>query len=575
MKVITRFFVMAVALAPMGVWAAVPTTAGSNLTAYNPTNMGSVANNNWNNLTNPRAGGAAPTADFGNCNALIMRCAQPKCASGGCSSMDVAVPIVSGCVQSNDTCKKYGDDLTQYIAAQLVATSTARANDAANAAATAAAQAQAAQSAQQMQQMQAQMQQMQTQMAQQNAAATQQLQAALEEQKQLTAQALAQAEASAAQAAAAAQMQTTAPSAAPSVSDNLTQAQVAAANAGVSADILVREQVSGQIMSKIENATVAMKTLKATMESAFAYAGCDRTGNNCSGPRRVKAFKEKALPFFDDYNAVLNEIYSAIVTAQAVGVDLTDIYLMLSGTCHVWGKYLCEKGKDIKSGECQLIQTLTDQDEVQQNWLYGEEEGKGQGSIKIGCVSDALNNSVLFRNMKKEASIDVQTLQRMIEQDAPNTLGSSRYTRNRTAADIQMELAKYCGVNDNGTRNGIADYDTLVQAVTLRKLPNTKVCVSESELDRAFVPFTSGTGKSLDSLTTTYTTQSLAESGLNSLRDNSTAFSAKEIVLKQSDSSDSKKSLCSTWGGEWDSKLNYCSCSKITDPFSYQQCLKI
>ena len=496
MKSIARFLLIAVGLTPMGVFAAVPTTVGSNLTAYN-SNMGAINNNAWNQMTNPRGGASAPTADFGNCNALILRCASPKCAGGGCASMDIAVPIVSGCVQSNATCKKYGDDLTQYIAAQLVSDANAVAAQNAASAQAAAAQNAAAQSAQQMQQMQAQMQQMQSQMAQQNAMATQQLQAALEEQKQLTAQAIADAAAAQANAATVAS---------PSGNANLTQSQVSAATAGISAEVLAREQISGQIMSKVENAMVAMKELKASMENTFAYAGCDTRGNNCTGPRRVKMFKEKAQSFFDPYNAVLDEIYDALIMAQSLGVDITDIYMMLNGTCNAWAKYLCMQGQQMhytstncpngystmsgakcspgtvipmSDGGCQLIQMLTNQDEVQQNWLYPDSAGAtGGGDIRVGCASEALDNSVLFRNRKKQASIDIETLQRIIEQDAPNILGSARYAQNKTAADVM----KYCAVNDDS-------YETLVQAVTLKKLPDAKVCVNESELDRAFVPY--------------------------------------------------------------------------------------
>ena len=79
----------------------VATTAGSNLTAYNGT--GATNNNQWNSLMNGRAGMAQNTAEanFGNCNAIVLRCASPKCASGGCVDMNVASAIVAGCVNSN------------------------------------------------------------------------------------------------------------------------------------------------------------------------------------------------------------------------------------------------------------------------------------------------------------------------------------------------------------------------------------------------------------------------------------------------------------------------------------------
>ena len=167
MKRISKFLLIAFAMYGANAYAAAPvaTTAGSNLTAYNG-NSGATNNAMWNGYVNARSNSAAsaPTADFGNCNAVIMRCAQPKCANGGCSSLEIARPIVSGCVESNSTCKQYGEGLIDYISAQLVATSTANATQAAADAQVAAAQAAAQQSAQQMAQMQQQMSQMQQQM---------------------------------------------------------------------------------------------------------------------------------------------------------------------------------------------------------------------------------------------------------------------------------------------------------------------------------------------------------------------------------------------------------------------------
>ena len=294
MKTLIGFLSVLLCVAPFGVVSgAVPSTAGNNLTAYN--GEGGAANNNrWNAAMNSRSGGneTNATADFGNCNALIMRCAQPKCSNGGCTDMSVTFAIVNGCVQSSAQCKQYGDELTQYISAQLVAQNTAKANASAAAAQNAAAQAAAQQSAQQMAQMQAQMQQMQAEMAAQNAQTVAQLQSALEEQKQLTANAIAEATA-----VREAPTQQTAQS---SAGNDLSASQLAAAERGVSADVLAREQISGQILSSIENAETQLKALKATMNDVFSYAGCDSRGNNCTGPKRVKMFKQKAEGFFDE-----------------------------------------------------------------------------------------------------------------------------------------------------------------------------------------------------------------------------------------------------------------------------------
>ena len=482
MKRISRFLLIALALCGTTAFAAtvVPSTVGSNLTAFN-NNSGAVNNAMWNNYTNPRASGAAsttaPTADFGNCNALILRCAQPKCANGGCSTMDIARPIVSGCVQSNPTCTQYGDDLIEFISAQLVSDANAAAQSAAANAQIAAAQAAAQQSSQQMAQMQQQMVQMQQQMQQQSADTAAQIQAALAQQQAATAQAIADAANTNAAAinSATTQMQNAAAAAntaTVSNDSNLTAAQQTAAAAGVSADILAREQISGQILSKIENAEDALKRAQAAMKTAFEYAGCDSTGSNCTGPKRVSTFKDKAMEFFDPYNDVLKELYDGLILAQSAGVDISDIYMMLNGTCNSWGQYLCAEGQvmhytgancvDGKSvpvlsgggtvfggrdcepgqvvpmsdGGCQLIKLLTSDEEIQRNWLYPE-TGDGGVQVRVGCASEALDNSIVFRNMRRQADIDIEVLQRMIEQDAPAVFGGNRFGQNKSR--IQMD----------------------------------------------------------------------------------------------------------------------------------------
>lgn len=521
MKNISRFLLVALALCGVNAYAAAPvaTTVGSNLTAFNG-NSGATNNAMWNSYMNPRANSATtttPTADFGNCNAVILRCAQPKCANGGCASLEIARPIVSGCVESNSSCKQYGDDLIEYISAQLVADSNAAAQQAAADAQVAAAQ----QSAQQMAQMQQQMAQMQQQMQQQSADTAAQIQAALAQQQQATSQAIADA-AAASSAATVASMPTqqlnssvtsaATTSAATTSSTNtsgLTTAQQLAAASGISADLLAREQISGQILTKIENAEVALKSAKAAMDTAFAYAGCNSTGSNCTGPKRVSTFKNKAMEFFDPYNDVLDEVYDALILAQSVGVDITDIYMMLNGTCNAWGQYLCAEGQvmhynnkncpdgksvsvetnggvvyggaDCKIGQvvpmsdggCQLIKVLEDEAEVQRNWLYPE-TGEGGVQVRIGCASEILDNSTLFRNRRGQASIDIETLQRIIEQDAPSAYGSNGIFGGTTTPE--NDGLPYCKLNEK-------TYRDLQKIAALKDLPD-KICVTESEMKK-------------------------------------------------------------------------------------------
>lgn len=588
MKRISGFLLVALALCSAGARAASPvaTTVGSNLTAYN-NNTGAINNAMWNSYVNPRANSAAtaPTADFGNCNAIILRCAQPKCTNGGCSTMEIARPIVSGCVQSNPSCEQYGTDLIEYISAQLVASSTASANQAAADAQVAAAQAAAQQSAQQMAAMQQQMSQMQQQMQQQSADTAAQIQAALAQQQAATTQAIADA-ASANQAAisnVAGQMQATNAASAAATTTNtanlsagavdLSAAQQVAAASGVSADLLAREQIAGQILTKIENAEVALKSAQAAMRTAFDYAGCDSTGSNCAGPKRVKTFKTKAMEFFDPYNDVLDEVYDALILAQSVGVDITDIYMMLNGTCNAWGQYLCAEGQvmhynskncpdgksvavetnggtvfggaDCKIGQvvpmsdggCQLIKVLENDAEVQRNWLYPE-TGDGGVQVRVGCASEILDNSALFRNRRSQASIDIETLQRIIEQDAPSAYGRNGVFGGTTTPE--KDGLPYCKLTDS-------TYRDLQKIASLKDLPD-KVCVTETEMKR------------------------IADNGISITQTDGESVAGYYQKCSSVNGAERAKCLCNAKSGgwqSWDAETEQCVCYFSDQSFDY------
>lgn len=588
MKRISGFLLVALALCSAGARAASPvaTTVGSNLTAYN-NNTGAINNAMWNSYVNPRANSAAtaPTADFGNCNAIILRCAQPKCTNGGCSTMEIARPIVSGCVQSNPSCEQYGTDLIEYISAQLVASSTASANQAAADAQVAAAQAAAQQSAQQMAAMQQQMSQMQQQMQQQSADTAAQIQAALAQQQAATTQAIADA-ASANQAAisnVAGQMQATNTASAAATTTNtanlsagavdLSAAQQVAAASGISADLLAREQIAGQILTKIENAEVALKSAQVAMRTAFDYAGCDSTGSNCAGPKRVKTFKTKAMEFFDPYNDVLDEVYDALILAQSVGVDITDIYMMLNGTCNAWGQYLCAEGQvmhynktncpdgksvavetnggtvfggaDCKIGQvvpmsdggCQLIQVLQDDADVQRNWLYPE-TGDGGVQVRVGCASEILDNSALFRNRRSQASIDIETLQRIIEQDAPSAYGRNGVFGGTTTPE--KDGLPYCKLTDS-------TYRDLQKIASLKDLPD-KVCVTETEMKR------------------------IADNGISITQTDGESVAGYYQKCSSVNGAERAKCLCNAKSGgwqSWDAETEQCVCYFSDQSFDY------
>ena len=462
MKNLSRILTVLLCFAPVAYASGAPvaTTAGSNLTAFNPSNAN---NNQWATMSNGRYDSAnAPTAkaDFGNCNALILRCAQPKCSNGGCSEASIASAIVKGCVQSNSNCKQYGDDLVQYMTAQLVASSNAKINEQQAAAANAAAEAAQQQSQQQMQQMQYQMQQMQQQMAQQQAESAQQLQEALAQQ-------------AAQNAAAMESMKSAATDAAKENEAGVSAYQQEAIDRGISADVIERQKITGQIMTEIENAEVSLKEVKVAMNNAFEYAKCDARGNNCSGPKRVKKWRELATEFLAPYDNTIDKIYDALVIAQTVGIDLSQIYMMLNNSCNQWGQYLCPQMKDgivvypdvdtdsdkkqktspkvCEGGDeskrcrpCTLVKVLTeskdDQDAVYAGWVDAEYSTDNGNTTVVACASGALNSSKLFARRTKTKNgaglVDIDKLDTWLHQVGID----------KTYTDLSVKPTNYCGV---------------------------------------------------------------------------------------------------------------------------------
>ena len=537
MKIIKRFLLLVLCVLPFVAGAQVATTAGSNLTAWNG-NSGATNNNNWNTMMNSRAGvsNGAPTADFGNCNSLILRCAQPKCS--GCTSIEIARPIVEGCVNSNASCKQYAaQGLVDYIAAQIISSASAKYQEQQLAAQQAAAAQAAAQSNAQIQEMQAQMSQMQQQMQQQSAQQMAQMQAALEEQKALAAAAQQDAlEAQQARNDAASKLETVS-------GGEMTAVQAAAIQTGVSADMLARQQISGEIMTHVDDAEKKMKDLDVVMDNVFKYAGCDARGNNCKGPKRVKKFKELAQPFFDDYDAIVDELYEALELALVVGVDISDVIMMLNNACNKWGKYVCsvkenaqdyEKylvydvhtcpaGKSVKNSSgicdtagkcygdlvnggqscrvgmrvppqddarCTLLKILdaegTEENTVQREWLLEKEND--DGTERVGCATSALDNVAIFgrrRSSKGDSTVTLEVLERILMQDASEFGSTNLYSSGR-----EKNKERVCAMTEKGYRN-------LENAINTKKVPG-KVCVTDQDLDleyRRYGAVKSGKGK--------------------------------------------------------------------------------
>lgn len=515
MKNLSHILSMMLCFAPLCVNAAgtVATTSGSNLTAFNPSN---AYNNQWASLSNGRydANTASAKVDFGNCNAVVLRCAQPKCSNGGCADSSVASAIVAGCVQSNENCKQYGNDLVQYMTAQLVASSNAKINEQNAAAQQAAAAAAAQQSQQQMAAMQQQMQQMQQQMAQQQAESAQQLQNALAQQAAQNAAALES-------------VKNAATDAAKENEAGISAYQQDAINRGVSADVIERQKITGQVMTELENAEVQLKTVRESMNAAFEYAKCDTRGNNCEGPKRVKKWRELASAFIQPYDETINKVYDALELAQLVGVDLSDIYMMLNNSCNRWGQYMCPRmaggdivysidprskgqkgvpyvcpgqttpirnmsGGEIYSGNiarcnqmeaagktgveecykdaialcqpCTLLKVLSNGEDVYEGWVDADySTDKGNATV-VACASGALDSSALFARRTKNKNgaglIDLDKLEVWLSQN-----------------EISNKISKRSGLDPFVYCDATVGEQLLEKSMLSRTVDEKKLCV--------------------------------------------------------------------------------------------------
>lgn len=497
--------------------ANVATTAGSNLTAYNGT--GATNNNQWNSLMNGRAGMAqnAAEANFGNCNAIVLRCASPKCASGGCTDMNVAAAIVAGCVNSNQTCKQYGDDLVQYITAQVVAQSTAKVQQQQNAVEIARAQAEASAAASaaaaeqnnaQMAAMQQQMAQMQQQMADSMAAMQEQMAASAESQNAQIQSALQNQNSYAT-----APTNTGETGAVIAGLEGLGVAEQLAAKNGISTDILVREQMGGKIETAIEDATLKMKELKQTLDDIIEYAGCDPSVTKCTGPKRVKKFKDMANEFFDPYEEVLDNMYDALILAMTLGIDVSDVIMLLSDACNIWGKYLCDTCSDALSKidsscvcnttdssgrgtncyyrvqtdsgrvgqnqqHCRLVGTIGNKEDVWHEWI--DANSGITGTTQVACASDMIDTMSIFKGRRKKTTVDIDTLRDFINQDS---YGVCRTSKNEKFEVLEDCGAKFCNVDP---KNDTARYSQLTSAVSTRKLPTTNWCFKDEAALKRF-----------------------------------------------------------------------------------------
>jgi len=514
MRNLSRILTVILCCAPVMSIAAGPvaTTNGSNLTSFNPNN---AYNNQWATISNGRydSNDNIARADFGNCNAVVLRCAQPKCSGGGCTDASVAEQIVAGCVKSNDKCKQYGEDLIKYMTAQLVATSNARVNEQKMALEQAKIQADAqaaaaanSQNEQMMAQMQNQMAQMQQQMAQQQEESNRQLQEALAQQQAQSAAALES-------------MKTTATESAKENESGITSYQQEAIERGVSTDVIERKKITGQIMTEIEDSELKLKNVYAAMKNSFDYAKCDNRGNGCSAPTRIKKWRELARGFSEPYTDTLEKVYDAILTAMNVGVDVSQIYAMLSNACNNWAEYLCpgvdtdyeinysyidehneiindaprvcpKKWEMVSTGTrsgippktiwttvcrpCTWLKNVeSDDPDILLSYVNAEKEANTNQKI-VACSANVLEGNTLFAKLSKKRKgssvVDIEILEKWIDQvESGSAKGIEVSSTNGCKDDTTCKKAGECGACYCGVKYATADVENILTRAVAKK----------------------------------------------------------------------------------------------------------
>ncbi len=380
-------------------------------------NMGVDVNNQlWNQSLRGGNRISSPSVSYSNCYALVQRCANPKCKNGGCTDSSVAKSIVNGCLSSltgnNSSCSQHSG-LVDAMAASLVANSTAVAN-----------QNTSANSDEQIQQLTNQIQQLSAQTAQ---------------AQQQMAQELANAQAAASQAQAQTQTQ---------------QVEEKTENP-MADDLLARQQISGQILTKLENVQTSLAATKKALNAFFDYAGCNSQGENCKGPKRVAAMKDKAEQVLDPYDDTRRAVYNAMLTAQSAGINIDDIYRMLSNSCVRYGLYKEYKEKKDDNGDPvkQLIRFISATDE-EEDAIFAPEKYMENLSctskdtcdftVVLECATDNINTKNNFFSGLSVNDNDILSI------DNLRNILNADYTETRDYRDSDM--IKQCKGNSSALK---------------------------------------------------------------------------------------------------------------------------
>ena len=125
----------------------------------------------------------------------------------------------------------------------------------------------------------------------------------------------------------------------------------------------------------------------------------------------------------------------------------------------------------------ELIGGSGENGEVLESWI--DEGVDDEKFVRVGCATSALESIAIFgrRSSRNGATLDLDTLERIISQDAPEYSVANRYSK---GGNTDMDRLKYCAITSEDA------YQKLVNAVNTKKLPK-QVCTTTKGLERNYV----------------------------------------------------------------------------------------
>ena len=120
-------------------------------------------------------------------------------------------------------------------------------------------------------------------------------------------------------------------------------------------------------------------------------------------------------------------------------------------------------------------------------------EKDADGFVRVGCATSSLDSISIFgrRSNRNGATMDLDTLERILTQDAPEYATKNRYSGN--SSDSIYDKVKYCGLTENGYRN-------LKNAIDRKSLSKEKICIPYDRLiheaRRGFISVSGGESSS-------------------------------------------------------------------------------